>query len=130
MICRNKFSKSGKFSAAKKRHQRTTIHHAIHHKLTTKNHAKNTLFLKNPLQKRHSTTPQKSGPAKAEPPNLQSVSSATIGGRPALRVGVKNLFPHNLIQNPLPRRLGQRNRQNILNPAGVVKRHTLRLIRR
>jgi hypothetical protein len=35
---------------------------ATHHNFTTKNHTQNTLFLENPQQKRHSTTPKKLTP--------------------------------------------------------------------
>jgi hypothetical protein len=47
------------FQTPKSDRHPTTIYHAIHHNFTTKNHAQNTIFLKNPQQKRPSTTKTK-----------------------------------------------------------------------
>ncbi len=58
-IFHRNISKSGMFSAPAKRPPKHHNLPAIHHKFTTKNHHKITRFLKNPLKKRHSTTPEK-----------------------------------------------------------------------
>jgi len=47
------------FPVAKYDHQATIIYQAFHHKLTTKTPRSTTTISQNPLQKQHSTTPQK-----------------------------------------------------------------------
>jgi hypothetical protein len=47
------------FSEQNNHHPKTTLSPAIHHNFTTKNHHKNTRFLKNPLKKRPFATLEK-----------------------------------------------------------------------
>jgi len=47
------------FPVAKYDHRATIIYQAFHHKLTTKTPRSTTTISQNPLQKQHSTTPQK-----------------------------------------------------------------------
>ena len=94
----------------------------------TNNHAKTTLLpcgnRKKPCKNAFPNHKQKKcGPAKPEPhPELQNQIT--------LRISVDDLFPNNLIQYLLTMRLRQRHSQHIFNPAGVVQRHALRLVRR
>jgi hypothetical protein len=46
-------------SAAKYDRRPTIVYYAFHHKLTTKTPHSTTTILQNPLQKHHSTTPEK-----------------------------------------------------------------------
>src|SRR5271170_1184149 len=61
------FQKSGMFSAPEKHPSKHHNLPAIHHNFTTKNHHETTRFLKNPMKKRHSTTPKKNPKTTSSP---------------------------------------------------------------
>jgi hypothetical protein len=61
------FKKMACFPPRKNIHPKHHNSPAIHHNFTTKNHHESTRFLKNPLKKRHSTTPKKNPKTTSSP---------------------------------------------------------------